>query len=47
MGEAIEEFSGTKVVDHVEECELYRVGEGVIVGEMRAEVGFEALEHCG
>jgi hypothetical protein len=44
MGEALEESSGAEVVDHVEEGELYGVGQGVVAGELPAEVGFEVLE---
>ena len=45
--EVFEEACGAEVVDHVEECHLYAVGEGVVVRELGAEVGFEALKDGG
>jgi hypothetical protein len=40
----VEETLRPEVVDHVEERELDGVGEGVVVEELGAEVGFEVFE---
>jgi hypothetical protein len=47
MREVFEEAFGAEVVGHVEERELYAVWEGVVVREVGAEFGLEALEDGG